>query len=298
MRMHHTAPICRPSKIHRPRLTPSLLPRIPYMKLAPALFAIALLANGQTFVNNTEKKLTCDSNHRPTDRKRACDLREQRFATSGRITLNTHNGGIDVKGWTSNEVLVLARIEVWAPKDAPAPESYLPQIQILTSGGQISSLEPTTKRNDTWFTISYEIFVPHQTSLNLKSHNGGLSVRDVKGELRFDTHNGGVNLTRIAGNVEGTTHNGGINVDLDGARWDGQHLLLETNNGGVNLRLPESYSARLEMSTHNGSMKSDFPLTMSADLKKTKDMNFNLGSGGALIRMKTHNGGVTLRKKT
>jgi hypothetical protein len=269
------------------------------MRLVPIL-AIALMgsASAQTFVNNTEKKLTCDTNDRQGDRKRACDLREYRVAPSSRITLATHNGGVDVKGWTSNEVLVRARVEVWTSKDGLAPETYLPQIQILATGGQIRSLEPSTKPEGTWFNVSYEIFVPHQTNLDLKSHNGGLSVRDVKGEIRFDTHNGGVNLARVAGNVEGSTHNGGINVDLDGDRWDGHQLVLETNNGGVNLRLPERYSARLEMSTHNGGMKSDFPMTMSGDLKRTKDMNFNIGSGGALIRMKTHNGGVTLRKKS
>lgn len=268
------------------------------MKLAP-FFAIALLASGQTFVNNTEKKLTCDlnENNRNGDRKRACDLREYRIASSGQITLTTHNGGVEVKGWSSNEVLVRARVEVWTPQTGVAPETYLPQIQVVTAGGHISSIEPTTKPEDTWFTVGYEIFVPHQTNLDLKSHNGGLSVRDVKGQLRFGTHNGGVSLARVGGNVEGSTHNGGINVDLEGDRWDGHQLVLETNNGGVNLRVPERYSARLEMSTHNGGMKTDFPMTMTGDLKKNKDMNFNIGSGGALIRMKTHNGGVTVRKK-
>lgn len=268
------------------------------MNFVPALFAIALLASGQTFVNNTEKKLTCDSKDQNGDRKRACDLREYRVASSGRIGLSTHNGGVEIKGWASSEVLVRARVEAWSPANGVAPETYLPQIQILTSGGQISSLQPETKPDDTWFTISYEIFVPHQTSLDLKSHNGGINVHDVKGQMRFETHNGGVNLARIAGNVEGSTHNGGINVDLDGARWDGNQLVLETHNGGVNLRLPETYSARVEMSTRNGGVKSDFPMTMTGDLKKTKDMSFNLGSGGALIRMKTSNGGVTLRKKS
>jgi hypothetical protein len=271
------------------------------MKLA-SIFAFALLANGQTFVNNVEKKLSCELSERNGDgnreRKRACDMREYRLAPSGRITVNTHNGGADVKGWTSNEVLVRARVEVYTPQNGLAPETYMPQIQVLTNGGQISSLQPASKPEDTWFTISYEIFVPHQTNLDLKSHNGGLSVRDVKGELHFDTHNGGVNLARVAGNVEGSTHNGGINVDLDGSRWDGHQLLLETNNGGVNVRVPESYSARVEMSTHNGGMKTDFPVTMTGELKKTKEMSFNIGSGGSLIRLKTHNGGVSLRKKS
>lgn len=262
------------------------------------LFAFAVLANAQTFVNNTEKKLSCEANERNNERKRACDLREYRMAPTGRITLSTHNGGVDIKGWTSSEVLVRARVEVYTPQNGLAPETYLPQIQVVTGGGQIRTIEPSVKPEGTWFTVGYEVFVPHQTNLDLSSHNGGVSVRDVKGEIRFDTHNGGVNLARVAGNVEGSTHNGGINVDLDGPRWDGNQLLLETNNGGVNVRVPESYSARVEMSTRNGGMKTDFPVTMTGELKRTKDMSFNIGSGGALIRLKTHNGGVSLRKKS
>jgi hypothetical protein len=275
------------------------------MKLAP-IFVFVLLASGQTFVNNVEKKLSCESGDRNVDRngdrngdrRRACDLREYRLAPTGRITAGAHNGGMDVKGWASNEILVRARVEVWTPKDGLAPETYLPQIQIRTSGGQISSLEPAAKPENTWFTVSYEIFVPHQTNLNLKSHNGGISVRDVKGEIQFDMHNGGVSLARVAGNVEGSSHNGGITLDLDGARWDGNQILLETHNGGVNLRVPENYSARLELSTHNGGMTSDFPVTMTGSLARKKEIAFNLGSGGALIRMKTHNGGVALRRKS
>ncbi len=283
--------------LHR-TLTHGNLERIRNMNFAPIL-AIALLASGQTFVNNTEKKLSCEAGERnERERRRACDLREYRLAPSGRITLGTHNGGVDIKGWAASEVLVRARVEVYTPKDGLAPETYLPQIQVQASGGEIRTIEPSVKPENTWFTVSYEVFVPHQTNLDLKSHNGGVSVRDVKGAIRFDTHNGGVNLARVAGNVEGSTHNGGINVDLEGVRWDGNQLMLETNNGGVNVRVPENYSARVEMSTHNGGMKTDFPVTMTGDLKKTKEMGFNLGSGGALIRLRTHNGGVTLRKKT
>lgn len=267
------------------------------MKLA-AIFAFALLAHSQTFVNNTEKKLNCETNNGSSDRRRACDVREYRFASSGQVTLSTHNGGVDVKGWSSNEVLVRARVEVSTPQGGLAPETYLPQVQISTGGGQIRTLEPATKPDDTWFIVSYEIFLPHQSNLDLSSHNGGVSVRDVKGEIKFSTHNGGVNLVRLAGNVQGSTHNGGINVELDGPRWDGQQLALETSNGGVNVRLPESYSARVEMSTHNGGMKSDFATVMTGSLTKQKEMSFNLGSGGSLIRVKTHNGGVTLRKKS
>ena len=63
----------------------------------------------------------------------------------------------------------------------------------------------------------------------------------------------------MSGDVHGRTSNGGVDVDLDGATWQGEGLDVETSNGGVRLRMPEQYSARLEAGTVNGGINVDFP---------------------------------------
>jgi hypothetical protein len=45
----------------------------------------------------------------------------------------------------------------------------------------------------------------------------------------------------------------------------------------------------------NGSLQSDFPLTMSGDLK-SRSHDFTIGGGGPIIHVTTTNGGVRLKR--
>ncbi len=100
----------------------------------------------------------------------------------------------------------------------------------------------------------------------------------------------------MAGTVHGRTTNGGLSIELAGARWDGEGLDVATTNGGVTLAAPDDYSARLEVGTTNGGIHVDFPVMISGKIQK--ELSTTLGSGGALIRVKTTNGGVTLTRRT
>lgn len=82
---------------------------------------------------------------------------------------------------------------------------------------------------------------------------------------------------------------------MEGITYEGRQLDLETHNGGVTLSLPASFSARVETRSHRGRVDSDFPITVRGRLEGG-DMNFDIGSGGPLIRLGTHNGGIRLRK--
>jgi hypothetical protein len=60
------------------------------------------------------------------------------------------------------------------------------------------------------------------------------------------------------------------------------------------MSLPENYSAHLETSTVNGGLSIDFPVTVQGRI--TKELAFNLGSGGATLKAMTTNGGVRIRR--
>jgi len=80
---------------------------------------------------------------------------------------------------------------------------------------------------------------------------------------------------------------------LAGDRWDGNGMNVSTTNGGVKLAVPSNYSAHFETATVNGGLKTDFP---SAPSRSTKEMSFDVGQGGATIRVSTTNGGVTIKR--
>jgi hypothetical protein len=62
------------------------------------------------------------------------------------------------------------------------------------------------------------------------------------------------------------------------------------------MSIPENYSANLQTGTVNGSVNVDFPVTIQG--KISKQIALNLGSGGALVKAMTTNGGVTLKRRT
>src|SRR5207248_5682217 len=202
--------------------------------------------------DNQDKQMTCDQRDYG-NRAKYCEIREQSTAAMGLLNVEPgQNGGATVKGWSRNEVLVRARVEGWADADAGA-RVMASQVYLDTSGGRVQARGPESTNNAGW-SVSFEIFVPQTTSLTVKTINGGITVSDIRGTLRFDATNGGVNLRRLAGDVSGATVNGGVNLELMGTTWDGSQVQVTTRNGGVNISVPENYSAHFQTETLNGSL--------------------------------------------
>ena len=261
------------------------------------LFALVCLswAGQAQFVDNRERKLDCNGDRWRPDRTGFCEMRELSMPAGGQLHVDGRmNGGVAVKGWNRNDILVRAQVRGWADTDAAA-RSVAQQVRVTAAGGQVGAEGPGMDGRREW-SVSYEIFAPHGTDLTLRAHNGGITIADVTGKIDFETTNGGVTLKRLAGAVHGRTTNGGLQVELAGSRWDGEGLDVETTNGGVRLTAPDNYSARLETGTVNGGVHVDFPIKVSGEVRHA--ISTTLGSGGALIRLKTTNGGVSIGRGT
>lgn len=244
-----------------------------------------------------DRSLTCRDNSYYNDRLVSnCEIREQTLSPSGgAIAIDgKQNGGISVKGWDQNQILVRARVQAGAPTAAEA-EALGKQVRIETSGAKIHATGPERKRDYNW-DVSYEVFVPRRADLSLETHNGGIAIADVNGKIDFSALNGGVVLKRVGGAVHGSTTNGGLVIELAGDRWDGESMDVSTTNGGVIISVPENYSAHIETGTVNGGVNTEFPVTVKGEV--TKQLALNLGSGGATVRAMTTNGGVHLKKLT
>lgn len=245
--------------------------------------------------NNTEKRLTCDNGGSYGDQARHCDIREQSLPSIGHIDVDASpNGGVSVKGWLQNGVLVRSRVDASGDTQSEA-DGIASSVFIDASGGQVRARGPESGRRHSGWSVSYEIFVPQTSDVTLKSVNGGITISDVRGQLRFDVVNGGVHLTRVAGDVSGASVNGGVSVELAGPVFDGRQLDVKTQNGGVTLTVPSQYSAHIQAETNMGHIQSDFPITMVGDLTP-RQLDFNVGSGGALIHVATKNGGVRVKR--
>ena len=269
----------------------SALTAAAWIGLSVCTAGIPLLAQLQ---DNSEKQMTCQNGGSDGESVRHCEIRELAVPAISRLSVDSgQNGGATVKGWLRSDVLVRARVEGSGETEAAAA-LMASQVSIDSSGGQVRAIGPEPA-NNSWWSVSYEIFVPQNSDLTLKTHNGGITISDVRGQIRFEGNNGGVHLKRVAGDVAGTTVNGGVQVELAGAMWDGRQLEVSTRNGGVSVAMPSYYSAHIQAETQSGGVQSDFPVILEGNARPRR-LDFNVGSGGSLIHITTTNGHVSLKR--
>jgi hypothetical protein len=221
-----------------------------------------------------------------------CEVRTLTIPAGRALSVDAgQNGSIDVAGESRRDVQVRATVHAWASDEAEA-ERIASAVNVRSDG--VVRAEGPDQRGRAGWSVSYEIVAPREIDLTLETHNGGIEVGAVRGELSLRAQNGGIRLDGVAGNVRGRTTNGGVEAELTGETWQGTGLDLETTNGAVRLRIPENYSARLETGTVNGGIDIDFPVTVQGRLGR--EFSTTLGRGGPLVRAETTNGQVRISR--
>ncbi len=267
--------------LHTPRLVPLL------GGMAPALL-LALLAPAAAAAQGTAD--WCDdagsSDH--------CEVREFTLETrNGALEVNARpNGGIRVEGWDGTEIRVQARVTTRARTDRDA-EELAREVEVLSAPGRLSTEGPRTGGRTSW-SVSYRIQVPVGTELDLSTTNGGISVTGVRAAVEVRSTNGGIRLEDVEGPVRARTTNGGVQAYFSPGAALQHGTDLQTTNGPVSLHLPAGVSARIEASTRNGGITTDFPITVLGRLGR--HLSGVLGEGGPEIRIRTTNGPVRIRR--
>jgi hypothetical protein len=225
-------------------------------------------------------------------RGHVCEVRELTVPAGGVLTVDAgQNGSIGVTGEDRRDVRVRAKVHAWGADEAEAQR--IASAVNVRSDGSLRAEGPDRRGRVGW-SVSYEILTPRDIDLSLETHNGSIAIADVRGNLSFRAQNGAISLEGVGGNVRGRTTNGGVDAELTGDTWEGSGLDVETTNGGIRLRIPEDYSARLETGTVHGGIDIDFPVTLTGRIGR--ELSTTLGDGGPLVRAETTNGGVRITR--
>jgi hypothetical protein len=236
------------------------------------------------------------SGNRNDDRGRACEVRAVPVRLSGRSLEidGRQNGSIRVRGWDGDSVRVTARLQANAANDDEARD-LLKDVRVVTDGRAVRAEGPGNSRSHEGWSASYVVMLPRRFDLSLEALNGGLAVEGVSGRLELRTTNGSLSLTDVGGDVRARTQNGSLTVQLAGTGWQGEGLDAETQNGSVRIAVPDRFAAQLETGTVNGSIHTDFPVTLQGRISRR--LSLPLNGGGRTIRAMTTNGSVRISRR-
>src|SRR5205823_1070615 len=104
--------------------------------------------------------------------------------------------------------------------------------------------------------------------------------------------NGGVTTRDIGGQLDASTTNGGLDIDM--SRMPEGGVKLEFTNGGLKLRVARDAKATISASISNGGISAgDLPIETIGENNRRR-LEGRLNGGGARIQIEGTNGGITL----
>ena len=261
---------------------------------------------------------------------RVVELSEALQADS-KLSAQTSNGSITVTGTEMEVCTITATINA---RSFTVEEAQLlaEQTEVRleqTPEGLQTVIDRPKKKNRESISVQFEICVPKQTALELRTSNGEIRVSsiekaidtqtsngkieitDVTGTVtahtsngcvtvkqvnaeRFDLHtsNGAITCEAITGDMKASTSNGAIDVKYASDAAPATNIHLSTSNGGISVTTPKDYSAQVDASTSNSKIHTNIPITLKGQLgKKVKG---TIGKGEGRLYLKTSNGSINI----
>jgi len=148
-----------------------------------------------------------------------------------------------------------------------------------------------TRNNDV--EVEWTVKVPAGVRFSGRTVNGRVEGRGLAAPAEGHTVNGGVDLETSSW-ADASTVNGSVTVHIGRADWEGAKD-FSTVNGSISLFLPSSASFEVSASNVNGSLSTDFPLTIQGRWGPRR-MTGTVGQGGRQLSLNTVNGRLELRK--
>lgn len=170
------------------------------------------------------------------------------------VEASTSGGSIKVEGVPSNE----ARLEIYIRSNNGKTlskeeiESRLNANYDLKVDVASQKLSVITKTKNRWsgknaLSISYRIFIPKNTTTNLQTSGGSISLDNLSGNQDFQTSGGSLSVNNVSGRINGQTSGGSISL-----KNSSDEIRLVTSGGSIKA---ENCKGNIRLVTSGGSLK-------------------------------------------
>ncbi|WP_026461642.1 DUF4097 family beta strand repeat-containing protein [Adhaeribacter aquaticus] len=202
-------------------------------------------------------------------------VKEFNLGSNGKLITKTSGGSIKVTGTKSDmaKITMYIRPSNWRNRnDAPSKELLAKYtFDIRKEGNTLYAVAERKEKSWIWddesLSVSFEIEVPQQTTTNLhtsggsislgnvtgtqevKTSGGSLTFKNIKGKIVAHTSGGSIRVNQYNGNLDAHTSGGSINLDEATGI-----LKAHTSGGSIHLK---SVSGDIEAHTSGGSIHAD-----------------------------------------
>jgi hypothetical protein len=129
-------------------------------------------------------------------------------------------------------------------------------------------------------------------AMTAKTSSGGIDLEQAgSGEVDVSSSSGTVRVRGVRGGLQASTSSGGLIVE--GALASGWRL--SASSGSIRIDLPRDQGFDLDATTGSGSIKVDFPVTVTGTAGR-RSLQGSAQGGGPLLRVRTSSGGISIGK--
>lgn len=231
------------------------------------------------------------------------------LGTGGSISIRNVSGNIVVSGYDGEGVTVAAFKE---GRDRDKVE-----VEDLSSPNRIELRARYPQNCNCDVSLRFEVRVPRSSNYNfgnLSAASGNIEVAGVKGQIGIRTASGDIMVKDVAGTINASAASGDVrvrdivgevnarsasgNVDVEITRLEGaQEMKFSAASGDVHVKLPANLDAEVEMSSINGSVKTDFPIEVRQRAHGPgSHASGRLGAGARRLRISSASGNVSLMR--
>lgn len=255
----------------------------------------------------------CDVVEIAAQSERARGSFERTLSVNGPVDLSvrTGSGSIQIRTGSGERVQVIGRVSAGS-RDGLDPAERVRRVE---SAPPIEQNGNTIRIGDTHddpiyrnVSISYEIVVPANTTINSQTGSGSQSIGSVNGAVRAQTGSGDIRVERTGGSLQAQTGSGSIRVDSVGGEVRAQtgsgsvdvrqiakaDVSVHTGSGSVTLSLPPDAAYTLDAQTGSGGISTSQPLTVQGRIGRNH-LTGTVRGGGNSVRVRTGSGSIDIR---
>lgn len=195
---------------------------------------------------------------------------ERTLTVTGRVdlTIRSGSGRIVIRPGSDGTVKISGRIRAsnsWFSSDASDRIRQIEKNPPIEQAG--NSIRVGQSRDESLFrniSISYDVTVPVQTTVNAGTGSGSVEVGDLQGAVEARSGSGGIEIGRVAGAVVASTGSGSIAVSgaqsLDAHSGSGSIEArgiggaVKANSGSGSIRVEHAGKGDLDVSASSGSV--------------------------------------------